>query len=73
MGDIMYTVDKIIDDIIVLIDCNNNIYEEKKELFPNEIKENDVVIYKEGKYLIDKEETIKLKNSTRDLFNSLIN
>ena len=73
MGDIMYTVDKIENDKVVIINLDNNdIIEENYSKFPENIKENDVVTKKGNFYVINKEKTNNLKQSTREKFDSLI-
>ena len=54
-----YTIDEIIDDKAKLIDViAGNIKIELLSNLPYDIKENDVVIYKENKYIKDNNETI---------------
>lgn len=73
-----YTIDEIIDDKVKLIDViTGNIKIELLSNLPNNIKENDVVIFKNNEYIKDANETInridrikakmeKLKNSRRN-------
>ena len=51
-------VDKVEDEIVVLVTESEEILEVKKEEIMNEIKENDTLIYKEGRWILDKNETI---------------
>ena len=54
-----YTIDEIIDDKVKLIDViTGNIKIELLYNLPNNIKENDVVIFKNNKYIKDANETI---------------
>ena len=58
MGDIMYVIDRIENNIVVLEDNDNNIIEVEKNKFPNSIKEGDVIEIIDNKYVIDKVKTI---------------
>ena len=54
-----YTIDEIIDDKVKLIDViTGNIKIELLYNLPNNIKENDVVIFKNNEYIKDANETI---------------
>lgn len=54
-----YTIDEIIDDKAKLIDViTGNIKIELLYNLPDDIKENDVVIFKNNKYIKDNNETI---------------
>lgn len=54
-----YTIDEIIDDKVKLIDViTGNIKIELLYNLPNNIKENDVVVFKNNKYIKDANETI---------------
>ena len=73
MGDIMYTVDRIENNKVVLEDENKNMIIQDKILFPENIKDGDIV-YKDGNiYKIDKDKTNKKRNEIRNKFDSLIN
>ena len=73
MGDIMYTVDRIENNKVVLEDENKNMIIQDKILFPEDIKDGDIV-YKDGSiYKIDKDKTNKKRNEIRNKFDSLIN
>lgn len=75
MASMKYSVDEIIDDIIKLenLETREIVYLNKDELNLN-IKENDILIYKNGAYRLDdkaKEERIKfLREKLERLKNS---
>ncbi len=69
----MYTVENIIDNIIRLEDRKTNkIIEINKDLLPNNIKEQDIIDLIDNKYIINKNETKRIKNNIKNRFNSLI-
>lgn len=69
----MYTVESIINDIIKLEDRNTKkIIEIKKSLLPNNIKEQDILDLVNDKYIINEEETKRIKKNIRNRFNNLI-
>lgn len=74
MGDIMFTVEKIEENFIRLEDRTKKEYIDvnKKEL-PTNIKEGDILDLKNGKYILRKKLTTKIKNKVRNRFNSLMN
>ncbi|MCR2042510.1 DUF3006 domain-containing protein [Anaerosalibacter massiliensis] len=55
----------------VILEINGEIQSIKKEKFPEEIKEGDIVKFKENKFIILKEETEKRRKSIEELFNDL--
>lgn len=74
MGDIMFTVEKIEDNIVVLEDRNKNtFFNIEKNNLPNNIKEGDILDLEEGKYIINEYSTKKIKEDIRNKFNSLMN
>ena len=74
MGDKMYTIEKIEGNIVTLEDRTNNVFLEiNKDILPNNIKEGDILDLVDGKYIINKESTKKLREDIRNKFNSLMN
>lgn len=71
---IMFTVEKIEDNIVVLEDRNKNtFFNIEKNNLPNNIKEGDILDLEEGKYIINEYSTKKIKEDIRKKFNSLMN
>ncbi len=69
----MYTVESIINDIVKLEDRNTKkIIEINKSLLPNNIKEQDILDLVNDKYIINEEETKRIKKDIRHRFNNLI-
>lgn len=69
----MYTVESIINDIVKLEDRNTKkIIEINKSLLPNNIKEQDILDLVNDKYIINDEETKRIKKNIRNRFNNLI-
>ncbi len=69
----MYTVESIINDIVKLEDRNTKkIIEINKSLLPNNIKEQDILDLVNDKYIINEEETKRIKKNIRNRFNNLI-
>ncbi len=74
MGDIMFTIEKIEDNIVILEDRNKNtFFNIDKSMLPNNIKEGDILDLKDNKYIINKDLTKKIKEDIRNKFNSLMN
>lgn len=74
MGDIMFTVEKIEDNIVTLEDRNKNtFFNIEKKLLPNNIKEGDILDLKDNRYIINENYTKKVKEDIRNKFNSLMN
>lgn len=74
MGDKMYTVEKIEDNMVVLENRNNNeLINIEKKLLPNNIKEGDILDFINNKYIINDKLTNEKRNNIRNRFNSLIN
>ena len=68
----MFTVDEIIDNIIILENRElKNIFTEDISLFPNNIKEGDIVDFVDNKYVINKDSTKNKNKEVRNLFDSL--
>lgn len=69
----MYTVESIINDIVKLEDRNTKkIIEINKSLLPNNIKEQDILDLVNDEYIINEEETKRIKKDIRNRFNNLI-
>ena len=69
----MYTVESIINDIVKLEDRNTKrIIKINKSLLPNNIKEQDILDLVNDKYIINEEETKRIKKNIRNRFNNLI-
>lgn len=69
----MYTVESIINDIVKLEDRNTKkIIEINKSILPNNIKEQDILDLVNDKYIINEEETKRIKKDIRNRFNNLI-
>ena len=64
-------VDRFEEDRVVL-EVDDKMLILKKTVFPDEIKEGDVVVFKDGKFKIDKEKSKERKEYIDDLFGSLI-
>ena len=74
MGDIMFTVEKIEDNIVILEDRNKNtFFNIDKSKLPNNIKEGDILDLLDDKYIINEDSTKKIKEDIRNKFNSLMN
>ena len=74
MGDKMFTVEKIEDNIVTLEDRNKNtFFNIDKSMLPNNIKEGDILDLKDNKYIINEDLTKKIKEDIRNKFNSLMN
>ncbi len=69
-----YAVDKIENNIVLLEDLSTK---EKKEvsvsLLPSSINEGTILIYQDGKYIIDKNTEKERRNKLKDKFNRLKN
>ncbi|NLK70660.1 MAG: DUF3006 domain-containing protein [Clostridiales bacterium] len=66
----MLVIDRFEGDYAIVEDGNKHIKLEKKNL-PPDAKESDVLIFVDGKYIIDKEQTQKNKEEIIKLQNSL--
>lgn len=66
---IMYTVESIEENIVKLEDRKSLIIKEvDKKNLPKNIKEQDILSYKDGKYIIEKKETKKVKKNIEAKF-----
>ena len=69
----MYTVDKIEDNYVMLIDNKtNDIIVIKKDEFISDIYEGDIIDKDGDTYIKNTKETEKVKESIREKFNALI-
>lgn len=66
-----FIIDRFEGEIAVLEDENSNFTEIKKSLLPDNAKEGDCVVLKDGKYTINKETTANLKEEIDDLMDDL--
>lgn len=74
MGDKMYTVEKIENNIVTLEDRNKNIFfNTNKNILPENIKEGDILDLVDNKYIINEKSTKEIKEKIRNKFNSLMN
>ena len=72
MGDIMYTVDRIEDDIVILENRNNNtMIEVDIQEFDFDINDGDIIDYIDNKYVKNKEKTENKKRDIRSRFDRL--
>lgn len=68
----MYTVDRIENDYVVLENRNNlDMIDVKITEFNYDVSEGDIVLYKDGKYIKDDEETNRIESNIRSRFNKL--
>ena len=68
----MYTVDRIENDYVVLENRNNlDMIDVKITEFNYDVSEGDIVLYKDGKYIKDEEETKRIESNIRSRFNKL--
>lgn len=61
------------DKVLVEIENDGGVLAFNRELFPDNLKEGDVVEYVGNKFIVNKEETLERKKRINNLFNSLIN
>ena len=70
---IMYTVESIEENIVKLEDRKSLIIKEvDKKNLPKNIKEQDILSYKDGKYIIEKKETKKVKKNIEAKFKKIL-
>lgn len=70
---LMYTVESIEENIVKLEDRKSLIIKEvDKKILPKSIKEQDILNYKDGKYIIDTKETKKVKKNIEEKFKKLL-
>lgn len=69
----MYTVESIEENIVKLEDRKSLIIKEvDKKNLPKNIKEQDILSYKDGKYIIEKKETKKVKKNIEAKFKKIL-
>lgn len=66
-----FVIDRFEGEFAVLEDENGSFQNIKKSLLPQNAKESDCVIFKDGKYTISKEKTESLKQEIDDLMEDL--
>ena len=72
MGDIMYTVDRIEDNIVILEDRNSSVMLEVSiDLFNFNLKDGDIVDFVDNQYIKNIEKTENKKKDIRSRFDSL--
>lgn len=73
MGDVMFTIESITDDIVKLENRDTlEVIYEKKDILPKNISEGDIVNKVDGIYIIDNMETNIVKERIRNKFESLL-
>ncbi len=73
MGDVMFTIESITDDIVKLENRDTlEVIYEKKDILPKNISEGDIVNKVDGIYIIDNMETNIVKERIRNKFDSLL-
>lgn len=73
MGDVMFTIESITDDIVKLENRDTlEVIYEKKDILPKNISESDIVNKVDGIYIIDNMETNIVKERIRNKFDSLL-
>lgn len=73
MGDVMFTIESITDDIVKLENRDTlEVIYEKKNILPKNISEGDIVNKVDGIYIIDNMETNIVKERIRNKFDSLL-
>lgn len=68
-----YIIDRFEGDTAVLEDENKKFLNVPKSILPEISDEGDCLVFKDGKYIIDKETTKKLKREISDLMDELFN
>ncbi len=72
MGDIMFSVDRIEEDIVVLENrTTKEIINVDKNILPNNLKEGIILDYINGKYIINEDYTKEIKKDIRNKFDRL--
>ena len=66
------SIDRIVGELAVCFNDQNQEIKIDKKLIPPEAKEGDIILYNNGVYLIDSDETEKRKLLARSLFSSLL-
>lgn len=73
MGDVMFTIESITDDIVKLENRDTlEVIYEKKDILPKNISEGDIVNKVDGIYIMDNMETNIVKERIRNKFDSLL-
>ena len=73
MGDVMFTIESITDDIVKLENRDTlEVIYEKKDILPKNISEGDIVNKVDGIYIIDNMQTNIVKERIRNKFDSLL-
>lgn len=73
MGDVMFTIESITDNIVKLENRDTlEVIYEKKDILPKNISEGDIVNKVDGIYIIDNMETNIVKERIRNKFDSLL-
>lgn len=73
MGDIMYTVEKIEENIVKLEDRDKGIFfDVLKDVLPFNIKEGDIIDFIDGDYIFNHKKTRDKKNNIRNKFETLM-
>lgn len=68
-----YIIDRIEENIVICENQENKKMEEfKKEMFPKEIKDGDIVILQNNKFVLDKKETQTRKEDINELMKKLM-
>lgn len=66
-----YIIDHFEEKFAVCEDEKGNLVDIKKSEISETAQEGDVLIYKNGKYIVDKSETEKLRKEIEDLMNEV--
>ena len=64
-------VDRFEDDCVVCEDENQNMVNILKDEIEGDVKEGDILAFYDGKYIVDKEETVDRKEYIEDLIKDL--
>lgn len=66
-----YIVDRLEDEYIVCVDQDGNIINILKNIVEESVKEGDVIVSKDGKYIVDKTKTLDRKKYIEELIEDL--
>lgn len=64
-------IDRFEDEYAVCEDENKKILNINKSKIPKQAKEGDIIIYRDGKYILDKEKTLNRKKYIEELTKDL--
>ena len=64
-------IDRFEDEYAVCEDANKKILNINKSKIPKQAKEGDIIIYTDGKYILDKEKTLNRKKYIEELTKDL--